>query len=365
MLHQLRFAANPSLGGSRGILFLWSLLCLCLLGGGVSCSTAARNFGSGSPELAAEATTRREGNLIQVNVTNSELSEVTLTFDVSLVNLKGNVSFPHTATFKPGQTEAFTLAPIRPDAPRHYSYTTHYKLGSTEAVHDDSVVYQLPYAPGSSYKVSQGYNSGFSHHGPEQFAIDWKMPEGTELRAARGGRVVRVKDDSNVGGRTIRFDPYNNFIIIRHEDGTLGHYCHLKMDGIKVTPGQMVQAGEAIALSGNTGFSSGAHLHFCVYKTQDGRQRVTIPVKFENANGRAVTLVEGRRYRAPEIGGAKVAPRHAFSATWVAPGRQVLADSRVNCPGRPPSLVRSMFQSGDRNGSQFSATLFARSGTNG
>ena len=255
--------------------------------------------------------------MIHVNVDNSEHSEVTLTFDFSTVNLKGSVSFPHTATFQPGQTEAFTLATIQPDAPWHYSYTTYYKLGSREAVHDDSVVYQLPYAPGSSYKVSQGYNSRFSHRGPDQFAIDWKLPEGTELRAARGGRVVRVKDDSNVGGRTIRFDPYNNFIIIRHEDGTLGHYCHLKQDGVKVTPGQIVQAGEAIALSGNTGFSSGAHLHFCVYKTQDGRQRVTIPVKFEDADGRAVTLVEGSHYRAPEFGGAKVAPRRAFSATWL------------------------------------------------
>ncbi len=315
MLDQLRFPSDRGLGGARGNQFLCGLLCLGLAGSGLSCSTASRSFGAGAPKPAAEVTTQREGNLTRFNVDNSENSEVTLTFDFSPVNLEGSVSFPHTATFPPGQTEAFTLAPIRPDAPWRYSYTNYFKLGSSDAVHDDSVVYQLPYAPGSSYKVSQGYNSGFSHHGPDQFAIDWKMPEGTGIRAARGGRVVRVKDDSNVGGRTIRFDPYNNFIIIRHEDGTLGHYCHLKKDGIKVTPGQMVQAGEAIALSGNTGFSSGAHLHFCVYKTPDGRQRLTIPVKFEDADGRAVTLVEGNRYRAPEIAGAKIAARRAFSAT--------------------------------------------------
>ena len=314
MLNRLRVATDR-LGGSRGILFLWGLMCLC--GGALSCSTAARTFGAGSPGPVAEVTTWREGNLIQVIVNNSEKSEVTVTFDVSPVNLKGSVSFPHTATFKPGQTEAFTLAPILPDAPWHYSYTTYFKLGSSEVVHDESVVYQLPYASGCSYKVSQGYNSGFSHHGANQFAIDWKMPEGTEIRAARGGLVVRVKEDSNVGGRTMRFEPYNNFIIIRHEDGTLGHYCHLKKDGVKVTPGQIVEAGEAIALSGNTGFSSGAHLHFCVYKTQDGRQRITIPVKFEAADGRAVTLVEGSRYRAPEIGGAKVASLRASSAIWL------------------------------------------------
>lgn len=290
-------------------------MCLCLFGGGLSCSSAARRVGAGSPGPAAQVTTLREGNLIQVLVNNSESSEVTVTFDVSPANLKGNVAFPHTATFKPGQTEAFTLTPIQPDAPWHYSYTTYYKLGSSDAVHDDSVVYQLPYAPGRSYKVSQGYNSKFSHHGPDQFAIDWKMPEGTELRAARGGRVVRVKDDSNVGGRTIRFDPYNNFIIIRHEDGTLGHYCHLKKGGVKVSQGQMVQTGEAIALSGNTGFSSGPHLHFCVYKIQDGRQRITIPVKFELADGAAAMLKEGTYYRAPEMGDVKAAPGNAFSAT--------------------------------------------------
>ena len=315
MLDQLRFTSGRSLGGPWRIQFICGLVCLGLVGSGLSCSTASRSFGAGSPKPAAEVTTRREGNLIRVNVVNSENSEVTLTFDFSPVNLEGSVSFPHTATFKPGQTEAFTLVPIRPDAPWHYSYTNYFKLGSSDAVHDDSVVYQLPYAPGRNFKVSQGYNSGFSHHGAEQFAIDWQMPEGTEILAARGGRVVRVKDDSDVGGGTIKFDPCNNFIIIRHEDGTLGHYCHLKKDGVKVAPGQIVRAGEAIALSGNTGFSSGAHLHFCVYKTQDGRQRVTIPVKFEDADSRAVTLVEGSRYRAPEIRGAKMASLRTSSTS--------------------------------------------------
>jgi len=272
---------------------------------GLSLALAAHGAGAASSDTAARVTAQREGNVIRVCVENSELSEVTVTFDFSPVNLKGSVSFPHTATFQPGKTEAFTLAPIRPDAPWHYSYTNYFKLGSSDAAPDDAVVYQLPYAPGRSYTVSQGCNSGFSHHGANQFAIDWKMPEGTEVRAARGGRVVKVKDDSNTGGGTMQFDPYNNFVLIRHEDGTLGHYCHLKKDGVRVTPGQIVRTGEVIALSGNTGFSSGAHLHFCVFKTLDGRERVTIPVKFEDAEGRAVTLVEARQYRAPEIRGTQ------------------------------------------------------------
>jgi murein DD-endopeptidase MepM/ murein hydrolase activator NlpD len=163
--------------------------------------------------------------------------------------------------------------------------------------------------------VSQGYNSGFSHHGANQCAIDWKMPEGTQVRAARGGLVVKVKDDSNAGGATIQFDRYNNFVLIHHEDGTLGYYCHLKKDGVKVVPGQIVRAGDVIALSGNTGFSSGAHLHFCVFKTKDGRERISVPVKFEDADGSAVTLVEGRQYRAPELRGTKTASLRASSSS--------------------------------------------------
>jgi murein DD-endopeptidase MepM/ murein hydrolase activator NlpD len=109
-----------------------------------------------------------------------------------------------------------------------------------------------------------------------------------------------VKEDSDRGGPSLKYDPFNNYVLIRHDDGTLGHYCHLKKDGVKVHPGQVVKTGDVIALSGNTGFSSGAHLHFCVFMTKDGRQRESIPVKFRNEYGESVTLVEGGKYRAPE-----------------------------------------------------------------
>ena len=131
------------------------------------------------------------------------------------------------------------------------------------------------------------------------------MPEGTPVRAARGGLVVKIKDDSDKGGGSVKYDSYNNYVIIRHEDGTLGHYCHLQKSAAKVHPGQLVKAGDLIALSGNTGFSTGAHLHFSVFKTKDGRDRVSIPVKFRDADGETITLAEGRRYRAPEIQSAR------------------------------------------------------------
>lgn len=235
-------------------------------------------------------------------VQNKELCEVTMTFGLDVSNLKGSVNFPYTATFSPGATtEAFTLTPSMSGAEWEYSYTNYFKLGSNCARHDDSYVYQLPYAPGSKYKVTQGYNGGFSHTGSNQYATDWQMPEGTPVYAARGGVVVKIKDDSSTGGSSMKYDPFNNYVLIRHDDGTLGHYCHLQNGGVSVKPGERVEVGQQIAHSGNTGFSSGAHLHFSVFKTKDGRQRISIPVKFRTAEGQAVTLVEGRRYKSAEI----------------------------------------------------------------
>jgi murein DD-endopeptidase MepM/ murein hydrolase activator NlpD len=162
--------------------------------------------------------------------------------------------------------------------------------------------------------VTQGYHGSYSHKGSNEYAIDWQMPEGTPVFAARGGLVVKVKDDSNTGGSSMKYDPFNNYVLIRHNDGTLGHYCHLKKNGVTVKPGEMVKAGQLIAHSGNTGFSSGAHLHFSVFKTKDGRERISLPVKFQTADGKPVTLVEGKRYTAPGIQTAS-APASTSSAS--------------------------------------------------
>ena len=235
-------------------------------------------------------------------VENHELCEITMTFEMGLVNLRGSSGFPLTMTFPPQElTEAFTLSPIDPGGKWEYSYTNYYKLGSQCAKHNDSYLYQLPYAPGAAFRVTQSYNGSFSHKGSNKFAIDWKMPEGTPVYAARGGLVVKVKDDSNTGGDSMKFDPFNNYVLVRHDDGTLAHYCHLQQGGCQVHPGQRVQAGEFIARSGNTGFSSGPHLHFCVFKTRNGRERESIPVKFKTANETAVTLRTGRNYKAGDV----------------------------------------------------------------
>ncbi len=269
------------------------------------CALLAFTAGSGpastepSTNKLVHIVTEKEGDRTRVFVQNLEPTDVTATFELELTNLKSSAGgSTYTATY-PGNelTEAFTLSPINPDKQWGYSYVNHFTIGSIHSVHDDSAVYVLPYEAGTECKVTQGYNGSYSHSGADQFAIDWKMACGTPVHAARAGVVAKVKVDSSSGGPDRKYENSANYILIRHSDGTLANYAHLSKNGAKVKAGDVVEAGDLIGFSGNTGFTSGPHLHFSVFKTKSGKERLSIPVKFQTAASGALTLVEGRTYK--------------------------------------------------------------------
>ena len=80
--------------------------------------------------------------------------------------------------------------------------------------------------------------------------IDWATPVGTAVYASSGGTVVRAGWGSG----------YGNVVMIQHPDGKETRYGHLSKVLVKV--GQQVGQGQKIALSGNTGVSTGPHIHF-------------------------------------------------------------------------------------------------------
>jgi murein DD-endopeptidase MepM/ murein hydrolase activator NlpD len=150
--------------------------------------------------------------------------------------------------------------------------------------------YPLPWR-GGPFRLSQGANGQYSHYGPKnRYAMDIAMPEGTPIIAARGGVVVKT-ENSQTGRGT---DPSGNFVRVLHDDGTMGVYLHLKKGSVSVREGQRVAVGGALALSGNTGNSSGPHLHFVVQRNT-GMGLVSIPYQFAQPVGALPNFALGKQ----------------------------------------------------------------------
>lgn len=250
-------------------------------------------------ETLIRISTDKEGGSTRLFVENVQSADVTVTFEMDLVNLDSSVTFPYTTTLAPkSKVQLFTLSPHDKSRGWSWTYTYYSTFGSTSAEHDDTCIYTLPYSPGKAFRVSQGFNGEYSHFGADQYAVDWRMPLGTRVHAARSGVVVGVKNDSNIGGGDSKYDWDANYILIKHADGTLGQYVHLQKGGAVVKVGQHVEAGDFIGLSGNTGHSTGPHLHFSVFKAKDGKHRVTLPIRYRTSDNLGAYLEEGHSYKA-------------------------------------------------------------------
>ncbi len=140
--------------------------------------------------------------------------------------------------------------------------------------------YRLPFATGKHYAVLQGFHGAFSHTGGNEFAVDFDCPVATRVLAARPGIVVASNASAQKSGTTAEFRNYDhvNWLLVLHDDGTLGQYMHLAPASVEVQPGTVVKRGDELALSGHTGFSSTPHLHFMVMTAaEDGASTLTFP----------------------------------------------------------------------------------------
>jgi murein DD-endopeptidase MepM/ murein hydrolase activator NlpD len=137
--------------------------------------------------------------------------------------------------------------------------------------------YRLPYPADKTYLCVQSNRAVVSHRGWERFAYDFAMPVGSELCAARAGEVVKVVVEHDGHG----YKWPNNMVVIRHEDGTLASYLHIKKDGSRVALGDRVTQGQVIAASGHVGNSMLPHVHFHV---TDPDRKSTVPVSFSDVD---------------------------------------------------------------------------------
>ena len=105
------------------------------------------------------------------------------------------------------------------------------------------------------HRISSGY--GNRHHpvlGKTKFhnGVDLAVPTGTPILAAQRGRVSTAAED-RVNGK---------YLVVDHGNGLRTSYCHLS--ALEVAKGEAIDRGQRIAASGNTGRSTGPHLHFVV-----------------------------------------------------------------------------------------------------
>ncbi|MDD1620521.1 MAG: M23 family metallopeptidase [Methylococcaceae bacterium] len=169
----------------------------------------------------------------------------------------------------------------------------HYVIGRPLTGYASDTVYLPPIAANSRFQITQAFGGEFSHTDAQnRYAVDIMMPVDTPLYAARGGVVLEVESDYFGNGTEQAYATKANSIRILHDDGSMAVYAHLALEKALVHPGMRVEAGQLIAYSGNTGLTTGPHLHFAVQVNQ-GMELVSVPFTFADQNRQPIEPKSG------------------------------------------------------------------------
>lgn len=139
--------------------------------------------------------------------------------------------------------------------------------------------------PLDSIYVTQYFgNTPFASQNPQVYngkghnGVDFRAPVGTRVKSALSGTVVGIGNTDQYKGCY----SYGKWVLIKHNNGLSTLYAHLSE--FAVNTGQSVSTGDIIGYSGNTGFSTGPHLHFTVYASEGVQiQQFTRSVNCKNA----------------------------------------------------------------------------------
>ncbi len=200
-------------------------------------------------------------------------------------NVIGNPVLPARATIA-ARSSALVAVLSSADPDRGFDFELQMESlpGDPDARPSD-VDYLLPLQQ-AQFRIDQGYGGHFSHRDAQnRYAVDFAADIGTRVLAARDGVVMQVESDFDKAGLNLeRYGGRANFVRILHDDGTMTLYAHLKSEGALVRVGQRVRAGQQIGLSGNTGFTTGPHLHFAV-QVNRGMKLESIPFRMVGPQG--------------------------------------------------------------------------------
>jgi murein DD-endopeptidase MepM/ murein hydrolase activator NlpD len=194
-----------------------------------------------------------------------------------------------------------------------YATSWSYRRGAYTAKHSPDAMYRVPWMDGSTFRIGQAPGGVMTTHttAASREAVDITMPEGTPIVAARGGTVIQVAADFTAGGEDPALRDKGNVVRVLHDDGTIGDYVHFRYQGVTVREDEVVAPGKLLGYAGNTGYSSGPHLHFAVTRVVlqgDALQLVSEPFSFYVGNPPRVFLPKTGLAVPAEYGARALAP---------------------------------------------------------
>lgn len=157
-----------------------------------------------------------------------------------------------------------------------------HRLGSTSK-QIKPIELDLPFLKNSTYSVIQGNNTNFTHNTNwSRYAFDFDLKANDTICSATEGYVVGLVDKYKFSGKEKEWEPFANYLTIYEPvSGIFCQYVHLVQNGSLVKIGDKVVRGQKIALSGNTGQSTVAHLHFSCLVPADSEDGLKlIPINF-------------------------------------------------------------------------------------
>ncbi len=200
----------------------------------------------------------------------------------------------------PGEVFLLQIEKADPSLPWSYEWQANFAVGRpVEPLNLDNSAFGVPFA-GGPYVISQGFFGEYSHkdHAHAHYAIDVPLPMNTPILAAREGKVMEVESRFSRSGWNMDYADEANLVRLLHADGSMTIYAHLNVNSVVVEPGQQIRAGQVLGYSGNTGFSSGPHLHFA-WQANIGQTVQSLPFQFKNAAQAPVAglLLQGETLR--------------------------------------------------------------------